>query len=196
MVFDLEAFDNLIKNRRSVFPQDYTSEAVDDLVVKKILETAVWAPTHKLTQPWRFVVFTGGGLRSLAEAQAAIYKKVTEADGTFREHKYQNLLTKPLLSSHIVAILMKRDPKQSVPEVEEIGAVFCAVQNIYLATTAYGVGGYLSTGGITYFDESREFFGLGEHDRLLGFFHIGTPARIPSALKRMPVEEVVEWVTG
>jgi nitroreductase len=194
MTFDLEAFDKLIKNRRSIFPQDYTGERVDDVIVKKILETALWAPSHRLTQPWRFTVFTGAGLKSLAEAQAGIYKKVTEADGTFREERYQNLLTKPLLSSHIIAILMKRDPKKSVPEIEEIGAVFCAVQNLYLATTAYDVAGYLSTGGITYFHESKEIFGLEEDDKLLGFFHLGIPKRTPSALKRKSLDEVVHWV--
>ena len=194
MVYDLEAFDHLIKNRRSIFPQDYTGEKVEDVIIKKILETALWAPSHKMTQPWRFVVFTGKGLSTFAEAQSSIYKKVTEADGTFKDHKYQNLQTKPLLSSHIVAVIMKRDEKQSVPEVEEIGAVFCAIQNLYLATTAYGVGGYLSTGGITYFEESKSLFELSGDDKLIGFFHIGVPARNPSPLKRKSLEEVVEWV--
>jgi nitroreductase len=194
MVFDLEAFDQLIKNRRSIFPQDYTGERIDDVIVKKILEAALWAPTHKLTQPWRFVVFTDGGLQSLAEMQAELYKKITEADGTFKENKYQGLLTKPLLSSHIIAICMKRDEKKSVPEVEEIGAVYCAIENLYLATTAYGVGGYLSTGGVTYFSEARKMFGLEDDDRLIGFFHMGIPSRTPSALKRKPLDEVVQWV--
>jgi nitroreductase len=194
MPYDLEAFDSLIKNRRSVFPQNYTGEPVDDFIVKKILEYALWAPTHKLTQPWKFVVFTGPGLKQLAEAQAAVYKKVTEGDGTFREERYQNLLTKPLLSSHIIAVLMKRDEKKSVPEIEEVGAVFCAVENMYLATTAYGVGGYLSTGGVTYFEEAKEMFGLSADDKLIGFFHLGVPAREPSALKRKSLDEVVQWV--
>jgi nitroreductase len=193
--FDLEAFDALIKTRRSVFPQDYTGERVDDVIVKKILETALWAPTHKLTQPWRFVVFTDAGLKSLAEAQAGVYKKVTEADGTFREERYQNLLTKPFQSSHIVAVIMKRDEKKSIREVEEIGAVFCAVQNLYLATTAYGVGGYLSTGGVTYFDAAKEIFSLGADDKLIGFFHLGIPSREPNAQKRKPLDEVMRWVS-
>jgi nitroreductase len=139
-------------------------------------------------------VFTGAGLKSLAQEQAAVYKKVTEADGTYREERYQNLLTKPLLSSHIVVVLMKRDEKKSVPEIEEVGAVFCAVENLYLATTAYGVGGYFSTGGITYFEESKEVFGLEKEDKLLGFFHLGIPKRTPSALKRVAFDEVVKWV--
>jgi nitroreductase len=192
--YDLSAFDSLIKNRRSIFPPDYTGENIDDLIVKKILETAVWAPTHKLTQPWRFVVFTGGGLKILAEAQADLYKKLTTADNTYKEDRYQNLLTKPLLSSHIVAVCMKRDERKAVREVEEIGAVFCAIQNIYLAATAYGVGGYLSTGGITYFEESKKLFNLEKDDRLIGFFHMGVPKRIPSALKRKPLQELMQWV--
>src|SRR5690349_23643100 len=133
MTFDLAAFDSLIKNRRSVFQQDYTGENVDDVIVKKILEAALWAPSHRLTQPWRFVVFTGAGLKTLAQEQAAVYKKVTTSDGTYREERYQNLLTKPLLSSHIIVVIMKRDEKKSVPEIEEVGAVFCAVENLYLA---------------------------------------------------------------
>lgn len=194
MNFDLQAFDDLIKNRRSIFPRDYTGEPIDDLIVEKIVESATWAPTHKLTQPWRFVIFTGAGLKTLAEAQAALYKKVSESDGSYREDRYQKLLTKPLLSSHIIVVLMKRDEKRSVPEIEEVGAVFCAIENMYIAATAYGVGAYLSTGGITYFDQARELFGLDTEDKLIGFFHIGSPARHPSALKRKSVEEVVQWV--
>ena len=90
---------------------------------------------------------------------------------------------------------MRRDEKKSVPEVEEIGAVFCAVENMYLTATAYGVGAYLSTGGITYFEEAKELFGLQKEDKLLGFFHVGMPTGIPPEGKRKPLEEKVMWVS-
>lgn len=186
--------DELIHNRRSVFPKDYTGEKVDDEIVKKIIENARWAPTHKLTEPWRFLVFTGDGIKALAKLQSYIYKKVTEADGTFKEANYEKLRTKPMLSSHIIAVLMHRDEKRSVPEIEESGAVFCAIQNMYLTATAYGVGSYLSTGGITYFKEAKEFFGLKEDDRLIGFFHLGIPAKSYPAGKRKSPEEVSHWI--
>jgi nitroreductase len=188
-----EDVNKLIRNRRSVFPQSYTGENVNDEIVRQMLVNASWAPTHRLTQPWRFVVFTRGGLKKLAEGQAEIYKEVTLRDGTFREDRYQNLLTKPMQSSHIIAVCMKRDPKKSVPEIEEVGAVFCAVENMYLTATAYGVGCYLSTGGITYFDESKRLFDLEPEDRLLGFIHIGIPKEIPAQGKRTPPEEFSLW---
>ena len=187
--------DELIQKRRSVFPQDYTGENVDDEIVNTIIDNARWAPTHKLTEPWRFLVFKGDGIKALARFQSDLYKKVTERDGTFKEGNYQKLLTKPLLSSHIIAVLMHRDERRSVAEVEEIGAVFCAIQNMYLTATAYGIGSYLSTGGVTYFEEAKPFFGLASEDRLIGFFHVGIPKKNYPEGKRKEPEEISQWVT-
>lgn len=190
-------FNTLIRNRRSIFPKDYTGEKVDDAIIKQMLENATWAPTHKLTEPWRFVVFTGDGLKKLGEIQGAVYKKVTEADGTFKEDRYQNLIKKPLECSHIIAVGMKRDEKKGVPEWEELAAVFCAVENMYLTATAYGIGCYLSTGGITNFAEAKEHFGLAAEDKLCGFLNIGMPkAGLHFGMRRKPVEEKVEWISN
>jgi len=194
MSLNTEIIDKVILGRRSVYQQQYSGERVDDAIVDKILHNANWAPTHKLTEPWRFVVFSRDGLKKLASFQADLYKKVTSLDGSFKEDRYQNLLTKPMLSSHIIAVGMKRDEKKSVPEIEEIGAVFCAIENMYLTATAYGVGCYLSTGGVTYFEEAKEFFGLGKEDKLIGFFHLGmSRIELPNG-KRKPIEEKVVWV--
>jgi nitroreductase len=194
MQVDPSIIDQLIRKRRSVFPQHFTGQRVDDKIVQQMIENATWAPTHKLTQPWRFIVFTDEGLRKLGAAQAEVYKNVTTADGSFREDKYNSLLTKPTLSSHIIVVLMNRDEKKSVPEVEEIGAVFCAVENMYLTATAYGIGCYLSTGGVTYFEEAKEIFGIGKDDHIIGFMHVGmAKPNLPDS-KRKPASEVVEWV--
>ena len=90
--------------------------------------------------------------------------------------------------------LVRNDEKKSVPEQEELGAVFCAVENMYLTAAAYGVGCYLGTGGITYFEEAKEFFGLGKEDRLLGFLNIGIPKGPLIEGRRKPVGEKVRWV--
>lgn len=186
--------DQLIRHRRSVFPRDYSGERVRDEIINQMLENANWAPTHKFTEPWRFVVFTGEGLKQLAAFQSECYKVVTTADGTFRQDKYQSLLEKPLEASHIIVIGMKRDEAKRLPEWEELGAVFCAIQNMYLTAAAYGVGCYLSTGGVTNFEEAKSFFGLGTEDKLCGFLHIGIPKRKVPDGKRRPVEEKIKWV--
>jgi nitroreductase len=195
MPYNVEEINDLIRNRRSVFPKQFEEGTkVDDAIVTQILENATWAPSHGQTEPWRFVVFTGEGLQKLATFQAELYKK--EAGENFKEATYQNLSTNPLKASHVIALCLKRDPNKKFPEVEEIAAVSCAVQNMYLTTAAYGVGGYWTTGGVTYKPSAKEFFGLGEDDKLLGFFYLGHIAVPSPAGKRKPIEEKVEWVRG
>ncbi len=190
----MQIIDQIIRGRRSIFPRDYASEPVEDHVIEDILLNATWAPNHKMTEPWRFMVFSGAGRQKLATFQAECYKQVTTANGKFQEDKYHGLLTKPMESSHIISIGMKRDPKKSVPEIEEIGAVYCAVENMYLTASAYGLGAYLSTGGITFFEEAKPFFQLGPEDKLLGFFHVGKTTYTPPPSKRKPLDAVTTWV--
>ncbi len=194
MKFNIGEVNQLIRQRRSVFPKDYTGEKVSREIIEQMLENANWAPNHKMTEPWRFVVFTGEGLKKLAEFQAGCYKEVTSRDLTFKEERYQALLTKPAQSSHIISIGMKRDEARRLPEIEELGAVYCAVENMYLTATAYGVGCYLSSGGVTYFEEAKEFFGLGEDDKLLGFLNIGIPNGMTPDGRRRAIGAKVKWV--
>ncbi|MFT3823253.1 MAG: nitroreductase [Chitinophagaceae bacterium] len=191
--FNTEEINKLIRTRRSVFAQQFEpGKTVPDEIIMEALENANWAPTHKLSEPWRFTVFTGAGLQTLAEKQAAIYKEF--AGPKFKQPKYESMLATPLQCSHIIAIGCHPDP--TLPVMEEIAAVACAVQNIYLTVSAYGVGGYWSTGGITFMEEAKPLFNLGTEDLLMGFFYLGY-VRVPSpAGKRKPVTDKTQWVRG
>lgn len=54
-----------IHYRRSVFQASFTEEEVSKEDILSILEAANAAPTHKRTQPWRFVIFRKEGLQRL-----------------------------------------------------------------------------------------------------------------------------------
>lgn len=167
---------------------------MDEQFIEEMLENANWAPTHLLTEPWRFVVFEGEGLKKLAEYQASRYKKTAEAAGDFSELTFKKLQTKPLMCSHMIAICMRRDPEERVPVMEEMAAVACAVQNMWLTATANGVGCYWSTGGVTYDEEAKSFFGLGAKDILMGFMNIGVPDSHDRNSRRSPIQDKVKWV--
>jgi nitroreductase len=193
MKYNVAEINSLIRNRRSVFPdQLQPGKQVPQETVQQILENATWAPNHGHTEPWHFVVFSGAGLERLAHSQSELYKE--SAGEKFKEATYLKLQKNPLLASHVIALCMKRDPNKKHPEVEEIAAVACAVENIYLSVTAYELGGYWTTGGVTYNAKAKPFFGLGEDDRLLGFFYLGYVASPSAAGKRKPLEEKVVWV--
>jgi len=188
-----DLFNELARSRRSVFPDQFdTSRKVDDAIITEILTNATWAPNHGRTEPWQFTVFSGNGLQQLADFQSELYKN--EAGDNFKEITYNKLKQQPLRASHIIAIGMKRTTSKPIPEIEDIEAVACAVQNIYLSVTAYGLGGYWTTGGITYKASAKPFFGLDEQDKLLGFFYIGHVAIPSTSATRLPIEEKVKWV--
>ena len=193
MKFIAEELNRLIRHRRSVFPKQFDEgKKVPDEIIQQALENASWAPSHGNLQPWKFVVFTGEGLQKLAQFQSELYKETTPDN--FKQATYETLQSNPLKASHVIAICMKRDPNKKFPEVEEICATATAVQNIYLTVSAYGLGGYWTTGGVTYRPQAKAFFGLNEDDRLLGFFYIGYIAVPSPDNKRAPIEEKVEWV--
>ena len=56
---DVASVEKLIKARRSIFPADYSGEAVSREALLRAMGAANWAPTHGKTEPWRFVVLQG-----------------------------------------------------------------------------------------------------------------------------------------
>ncbi|MDJ0366418.1 nitroreductase [Hymenobacter sp. H14-R3] len=192
MPLDPQQFNELIRTRRSVFvPQFEPGKIIPDDIIWQLLENANWAPTHKRTEPWRFTVFTGAGLHKLADFQATLYKET--AGFKFNESKYEKLRALPPQCSHIIALGMARSPG-GPPEIEEVEAVACAVQNLALSAHAYGLGGFWSSGGVTYTEAAKAFFGLGPEDKLLGFFNLGYVRTPGSAGKRGPVQAKTRWV--
>jgi cation diffusion facilitator family transporter len=192
--YNIKQINALIKNRRSIYPNQYVQgKRIPDEIIWQILENAIHAPNHKQTEPWRFKVFSRDGIKYFAQQQASIYKQYSRS--SFKEGRYKKLLEYPLQSSHIIAIGMKRNEKNILPEIEEIEAVACAVENMFLSVTAYGLGCYWTTAGITYMDEAKPYFDLGSEDKLLGFFYIGYVAKpFDGPSKRAPVETKVQWI--
>jgi nitroreductase len=188
-----EILNDIIRNRRSVFPAQFSGEIIDEAIILQLLENANWAPTHRLTQPWRFTVFSGDGLKKLADFQSDFYLKNTPAE-KFEQAKYEKMQKNPLLCSHVISIGVSLQNKESVPDIEEQEAVACAVQNILLTAHSYGLGAYWGSGGVTYKKEVNPFFNLEKEDLLLGFVLLGVPKEVPQTGKRTPIDTKVHWV--
>ncbi len=54
---DSDVLFEAIRTRRSFSLNSLDPEPLDRALVERMLEAANWAPTHKRTEPWRFVVF-------------------------------------------------------------------------------------------------------------------------------------------
>ena len=191
MSLSIEQLNELIRSRRSIFPNTYINKPIPKEILEDILENANWAPTHKMTEPWRFKIFTGDSRIQLSEYLSTWYKANTPPE-KYSEKKYEKTKKKPLQAGCVIAICMQRDQEERVPEWEEIAAVACAVQNMWLSCTAYGIGCYWSSPKSII--EANEFLNLRESEQCLGLFYMGyhkLPA-IPG--KRQAIQNKIEWL--
>lgn len=191
-----ERVNQLMRDRRSTYPIHFDpTRKIDNALVAELLETAIWAPSHGLTQPWAFRVFHGKGIRDFFLRLREVYLEITPADRVKggKLDKYEEKIDQV---SHVIAVCMIRDPVKKYPEVEEIVATACVIENIYLCLQAYGLAGYLSTGDVCYTPQMREYLGLGQEDQCLGFFQLGIPKEGINrpARKRIPATEKTVWI--
>ena len=179
-----------IKSRRAVFPAQYTTEPITKDEIQKILETANWAPTHKRTEPWRFKVFHGKSQVALGQFAAEFYKETTE---NFSEFTYAKFLDNPVKAGCVIAICMQRDPKESLPEWEEIAATAMAVQNMWLMAHEMGIGAYWASPGVI--RNMDKMIKMEEGERCLGFFYMGKyEGELPEGTRKTSIEEKTEWI--
>jgi nitroreductase len=145
-----------------------------------------------MTQPWRFKIYTGDALKRLANELPDLYKKIEGEN--FKPKKAEKMKKRAESVSALTFICMARDKDEKIPEIEEIEAVACSVQNMLLTCTAYGLGGYWSSPKMVYDKSMNEFLGLGEKDRCLGIFYMGYPEGDWPKSHRTPLEYVTEWI--
>lgn len=161
-------------------------------MIDELLENANWAPTHGMTEPWRFFVFSDEARLRVGQELAGIYLEITP-EAAVKPGKAEKLIESCRQSSHVIAIGMKRQQSHRIPEVEEIEAVACAVQNLHLTATAHQLAGYWSSGQAICSDQFRDYLQLDREDRVLGLFYLGYPDVSWPEGRRSPVQDKVHW---
>lgn len=193
MKYSLSELSEVIENRRTIFPEQFSDRKVQKEQVEKLINAAKWAPTHKLTQPWRFTVFMEQGLTDFGKFHADLYRKSKSVED-FSQMKYDKIFNRTSAASAVIVVGVKKDRDAKVPFVEEIAATAAAVQNMALMATAYGIAFYWGTGGMTLSDEMKNHVGLKEEDQIIGLLFLGYPSgEWPRKTPRKPMEYFTDW---
>lgn len=180
-----------IKNRRSVKPAMMNGKRIPDYQVQSLLELADWAPTHGLTEPWRFKVYANPS--DFCHQHAELYQQNTEPTN-FVEGVYNNLYHQGDKASHVIITIMKRGDLPKIPVVEEIEATACAAQNILVGATALNIASFWSTGGMAQKPAMKEFLDLGPDDHVIGVLYLGYTDELPAGNRKILLEEKVTWL--
>ena len=182
------------RTRRTVKPSlmDSSREIAHELLVE-ILEDAHWAPTHGLTQPWRFHVFTGRARIRLAEALEALYDEITPL-AQVRSEKRAKLRENVEQAQAVVTIATHLETGGKISRLDELCATACAVQNLLLSAHQRGLGSFWSTPPVACSQEFNAWLGLDSADCSLGLVFLGYPQEglAPKSI-RVPLEQRVTF---
>ncbi|MGM0845590.1 MAG: nitroreductase family protein [Bacillota bacterium] len=185
-----------IKSRRSMGL--VKEEPIPEKIINQLLEAGSWAPSHFRTEPWRFFVLTGEGRKPLGNVLAEIAKESMENHTTeSNQKKLEKIQLKPFRAPLVITVAV--EPAADNPKViniEEYGAVYAAIQNMLLAATGLGLGGFWRTGKPTYHKKMKKLFGLSEKGEVLGFLYFGYPKREAPQGIRKDLSHSVKWLNS
>ncbi len=199
-----EALHAFLRSRRSV--RRFAARPVPPALLRRLLDTARWAPSAHNRQPWRWVVLASSQARTaLAEAMAADFRRDLEADGVPPaeiqarvERSRQRLLSAP------VALVLAADlsvgdtypdaSRQTAEHTMLIQSAALAGLQLLLAAHAEGLAGVWTCGPLFAPQVVRQALHLPETWAPQALLYLGYPAQEPEAPPRRPLDEVVRWL--
>ncbi|HVA90475.1 MAG TPA: nitroreductase [Chloroflexota bacterium] len=149
-------------------------------LVEQIITAATWAPNHRLTEPWRFVVLAGEARAALGEVMAErLRTRLADPIGDREAAQLAKERNKPLRAPVVIAVAAVPSRASGVVESEEVAAVAAAVQNMLLAAEALGLGAIWRTGDAANDDQVRAHLGFPAEAHIVAFFYLGYPEDAP-----------------
>jgi nitroreductase len=181
-----------ISSRTSV--RHFQSEPVPRHIIQQLLECAVRAPNHKLTEPWRFVVLTGRARDRLAEIRAQHrLKRFTDPAGPEAAAAADKVRREARATPVFVVVLTAVNPDDITRE-EDYAATMMATANLMTAAQALGLGTFLRTGGVMQDPALLELAGVPDGFRVVAVLSLGYPAEAEPPRRRKPATEVTRWL--
>ena len=182
-----------INRRTSV--RRFLPRPVSREMIEQVLECAVRAPNHKLTQPWRFTVFTGGARDRFAEIRASHrLKRYTDPASADAQAGADKVRRESRETPAYIVVMSAMSPDDITRE-EDYAATMMAVANLMIAAESLGLGTYLRSGGVMQDPALLELAGVPDNYRVVGMLSLGYPAQQEEPRRRKAAAEVTRWVT-
>jgi 5,6-dimethylbenzimidazole synthase len=172
-------------NRRRDTRREFTGQPVDPDALERVLAAAHCAPSVGMSQPWDFVLVRSPETLAVFRSHVAEEREVFAAslDGergeTFNKIKVEGIVESGL------GIVVGYDPSRGGPNVlgrhaiadAGLYSVVCAIQNLWLAATAEGLG----VGWVSFYREEflRDLVGFPGHVRPVAWLCVGSVSELP-----------------
>ncbi|MDA0327550.1 MAG: nitroreductase [Gemmatimonadetes bacterium] len=185
----MDIFD-VITSRRSI--KNFTDRSISNEAIQQLLQIAVQAPNHRLTEPWRFYVLGPEGRGHYGAALGARKAKKIE-DPAAADAVLQKVAETHRDLPAMLAVSMTVDENPEIRE-EDYASTFMAIQNLCLAACAMGLGTHVKSGAVMDDPSARAAVGVGENERIVATISLGEPADIPAPKHRHEASDFTKWV--
>ena len=190
MQTQLNSVADVIRSRRTNLRID-RDRAVDAETISELIGLAVWAPNHRLTEPWRFAVISGDGRARLGAVTADFQSEMGMTDPAKLDKTRNKFLRAPIVL--LVAVESAADASHDI-KVEDRDATAAAIQNVLLGATALGLGSYWGTGAVCEVAAVKAMAGFAGHAEIVAAIYLGWPiGDVPVPQREAPL---VTWVAS
>ena len=176
-----EELRELVRARRTDMMVD-KDRALDDNVIEKLCELAMWAPNHKLTFPWMFAAVTGEARERLSNCTADAMAR--QGDKPERVAKARTKFQR----APIILIVGTELGDTQLRTEENRDAVSAGIQNILLGATSLGLASFWSSCPKGANDDVANFCGFKTGTHITAMIYLGHPQRQAPAIERPPTK--------
>lgn len=181
---ELTSIASVIRERRAV-KKGYNDKPVTKEAVIALLEDAIWAPTHGLRQPWRFIFIDADHKANFAKQVAATYPEE-------RQENREAYLNEP---NAFLAVIM-HVPESEKQYDENFGATACMIENFWLLAWEKQLGVVWKTNQHIYDPKVKEILDVAADEKIVGLLHLGYFDNKPTKKDRVPVVDKFSTFEG
>lgn len=181
----------LLHRRHSPPARQLGEPAPDAATLHTLLEAAVRVPDHGKLVPFRLIALRGEHKLRFGERLAA---RAIARNPELSEAKREKERTRYTFAPLVLVVVCRIDTTSSVPPMEQQLSAGCVAYNLLLGAEALGFGAQWLTGWAAYDSEVAALLGLGGHEQVVGFVHLGTSqAAVPDRERPDPSVLLSEW---
>lgn len=180
----------VIRDRRS--QKTFTDAPVDNDDIRTLLEAAVLAPNHRMTQPWSFAVLGRLSRKEYGRIKADLRVRKDGDPSTAAQLRAR--IEEEIEAVPAVIVVMQKLEGDAHRKREDYAAVFMAIENILLVATSMGLGSKVLTGDILNAPAMRALVNAEENEQLVAVIHLGEPAEEMKPKPRVAASEKTRWL--
>jgi nitroreductase len=181
-----------ITQRTSV--RRFRPDPVPRELIQRLLDCAVRAPNHKLTEPWRFCVLTDGARDRLADIRAGHRVKRFADSSSAEAQAAADKVRRESRETPAYLVVMGAQNPDEITREEDYAATMMAIANLMIAAQSLGLGTSLKTGGVMRDPALLQLARVPENFRVVGIVSLGYPAEEEPPRRRKPAAELTHWV--